>query len=308
MAWSGLNVHRSARGGVITIGNFDGVHQGHQAMLAEVVRRARERSSPAVAVTFDPHPINVLKPEVYLPRLTTIETRSELLKKSGIDEVVVLPVNNELLSMAPQEFFSEVILEELQAVGIVEGPDFRFGHDRAGDTVFLAAECEKHGVHLTVFPAVLTDGAMISSTRIRRLLSSGQVADAVGLLGHSYALTGTVEQGAGRGRQLGFPTANLSNVSECLPANAVYAGECSLDGERYPVALNIGPNPTFGEAAQKVECHLVGYSGDLYECRLCVRLLSEVRPIRSFDSLDELKVQIRSDVEKCVDCCRNFRA
>lgn len=277
-------------------------------MLAEVVQRARERSSPAVAVTFDPHPINVLKPEVRLARLTTISTRIELLKQHGMDEVVILPVDHDLLSMTPSEFFSEVIIEELNAVGIVEGPDFRFGHDRAGDTDFLAAQCARHSVQLSVFPAVLTDGAMISSTRIRQLLSTGQVSEAVDMLGHPYSLTGTVEKGAGRGRQLGFPTANLGCVNECLPANAVYAGECYVDTQAYPVALNIGPNPTFGEAAQKVECHVVGYSGDLYRKPLCVRLLAEVRPIRSFDSLDKLKAQIQIDVNKCVDAYQQFIA
>lgn len=299
MAWSGLQVPRSAQGGVISIGNFDGVHRGHQAMLKNVVSHAQRLSLPAVVVTFDPHPVSVLRPDIAIPRLTTLQTRQKLLKTYDVQEVVVLPVNQALLNMDPLQFFKEVITDNLNASGIIEGPDFRFGKNRAGDTKFLQQQCAEHDLHFSVFPAVLDEDGMISSTRIRSLIADGEVKKAVALLGHPHTISGTIGSGAGRGRKLGIPTANLQHVLELLPADGVYAGRCRINDEEYAVAINIGPNPTFADHARKVECHILGFSADIYEQSLSVEVCAEIRKVRTFADSDELMMQVRQDLVEC---------
>ncbi|MDG1893322.1 MAG: bifunctional riboflavin kinase/FAD synthetase [Fuerstiella sp.] len=292
-------VPKTAAGGIVTVGNFDGVHRGHQSMLSTVRQHADERSLPTVVVTFDPHPINVLKPEVELPRLSSVNQRKQLLRKYGADEVVVLPVTADLLNMTPEHFFCAVIRDQLHAAGMVEGPDFRFGRDRAGDTEVLRRLCEENDVELTVISPILTDQEMISSTMIRRLLSEGKLADAVKLLGHPYSLSGNVARGAGRGKNLGFPTANVTAVEVMLPTDGVYAGLTAISGVSYPVAVSIGPNPTFADHSHKVECHVVNFAGDLYEEEFTVDLVSEIRSLHPFKDADSLKAQIAADVTRC---------
>lgn len=299
MTWSRLQVPLSARGGVISIGNFDGVHRGHQAMLKDVNAHAQRLDLPAVAVTFDPHPVSVLRPDVAIPRLTTIDTRRSLLKHYGIDEVVVLPVDKDLLSMTPLQFFEEVIQGNLNAAGIVEGPDFQFGKQRAGDTEFLKTQCTASGIHLSIFPAVLEGDEMISSTIIRSLLSGGRITKAVELLGHPHTISGTVGRGAGRGRQLGIPTANLQGVQELLPGDGVYAGRCQVNDREYPVAMNIGPNPTFVDNAKKVECHILGFCEDIYNQFLSVEMCAEIREVRRFTDSEDLLAQVHKDIKQC---------
>jgi len=295
-----LHVPSTAKHGVITIGNFDGVHRGHQAMLAIVRKLADRRKRPAVIVTFDPHPVTVLRPEIKLPRLSEIDTRVQLLKNYGADEVVVMPVDRSLLDMSAEQFFNDVVCQQLQPVAMVEGPDFRFGKDRFGDTQMLSQLCEARDIELQVIPPVCESDRMISSTRIRDRIAGGNISDATDLLGHSYSISGVVRKGAGRGRQLGFPTANLEDINVLLPGDGVYAGRCDLAGKSHAVALSIGPNPTFDDNARKVECHIVGFEGDLYELTLEVELVNQIRKLKTFESVAELTEQIRQDVADCV--------
>ena len=295
-----LHVPSSATGGVVTIGNFDGVHRGHQEMLSTVRRLASQRCRPAVVVTFDPHPITVLKPDVVLPRLSTIDIRTKLLKRFGADEVIVLPVSRQLLNMSPDQFFRNVIARQFKPIGMVEGPDFRFGKDRTGDTDVLRQLCADQQIELNVIPPVRSADTMISSSRIRRLLCEGDVGAAVEMLGHPYSVPGKVRHGAERGRMLGFPTANLAEVNVLLPCDGVYAAACRIGRCRYPVAMSIGPNPTFNDDSRKVECHVVGFSGDLYGAALSVDLITRVRSLIPFESADTLTEQIREDVAVCV--------
>ena len=299
MLFSELQVPTSAKRGVVTVGNFDGVHRGHQSMLAQVRSIARQASVPAVVVSFDPHPINVLKPQVNLPRLSTIAVRTRLLKEFGADGVVILPVDHQLLGMSPQQFFEDVVQKQLNAVGMVEGPDFRFGKERAGDTAVLQQLCGAHGVTLTVIDAVCVDDEMISSTRIRQLIRSGELDSAIEMLGHPYALTGNVVHGAGRGSTIGIPTANLADIEVLLPGHGVYAGRCRLKGQTFAAAVNIGSNPTFGEDDVKVECHIIDYSGDLYGQFLDVELLARIREPQQFADAEELTTAIERDIERC---------
>lgn len=283
--------------GCVAIGNFDGVHLGHAVMLEALRDLAAEQGTQAVAVTFDPHPIAILRPEFTPPILTTVEDRVELLRDAGADSVVVLPVTTSLLEMSAEQFFHAVIMNTFHAKGVVEGPNFRFGRDRKGDTAMLEGFCRHVSLPCRIVSAVEINGQLISSSRIRELICSRSLRQATALLGHSYRMTGVVRRGAGRGTGLGFPTANLAEVATLLPAHGVYAGQTILDGRRYPVAVSIGPNPTFGEHREKVECHIDGFSGDLYDKILQVDLLSEIRPLQSFDSIETLVQQIRQDVE-----------
>ena len=283
--------------GCVAIGNFDGVHLGHAVMLTALRELAAEQGAPAVAVTFDPHPIAVLRPEFTPPILTTVADRIELLRAAGADSVIVLPVTKTLLEMTAEQFFHAVIVDTFHAKGVVEGPNFRFGRDRKGDTTMLQGFCERASLPCHIVRPVETNGQLISSSRIRELLCSRSLRQAVELLGHPYRMTGVVRRGAGRGTGLGFPTANLAEVATLLPAHGVYAGQATLDGKCYPVAVSVGPNPTFGEHREKVECHIDGFSGDLYDKVLHVDLLAEIRPLQSFDSIERLVRQIREDVE-----------
>jgi riboflavin kinase / FMN adenylyltransferase len=283
--------------GCLAIGNFDGVHLGHAVMLDALRDLATEQGTKAVAVTFDPHPIAILRPEFTPPILTTVEDRVELLRAAGADSVIVLPVTTSLLEMTAEEFFQSVIVDAFHAKGVVEGPNFRFGRDRKGDTEVLRGLCESASLPCHIVSPVEKNGQLISSSRIRELLCSRSLRQATELLGHPYRVTGVVRRGAGRGAGLGFPTANLAEVATLLPAHGVYAGYTMLDGGRYPVAVSVGPNPTFGEHREKVECHIDGFSGELYEQVLKVDLLSEIRPLQSFDSIEILVKQIHQDVE-----------
>lgn len=290
-------------GGIVTVGNFDGVHRGHQRMLKTLCEVAGARNTQSVVVTFHPHPITVLRPNAVLHRLTTPERRARLLRRYGADQVVVLPITDGLLQLSPQAFFQAVLVDQLQARGVVEGPNFHFGKDRAGDVNLLQQLCEARGMYFQVISPVSDADQMISSSRVRELLIAGQLAASVRLLGHPHQLCGTVTRGAGRGRGLGFPTANLQGIDVLLPGHGVYAAACTLDDQRYPTAVNVGPNPTFNEHSVKVECHLDGFHGDLYGRTLAVDLLSEIRPLQSFNSVGDLTTQVSHDVAACREIC-----
>lgn len=294
-----LNVPPDALGGIVAIGNFDGVHRGHQAMLMCARRVAQKLSAPTVIVTFDPHPVKVLRPEVKLPVLTQIADRSRLLRQHGADAVIVLPVSRDLLSMGPEEFFDSVVVDQLQARGMVEGPDFRFGRDRAGDTAMLKTLCSSSGIELTVIAEITETSAMISSSRIRKQISSGDVSGAAQLLGRAPFVSGTVVRGDGRGRDLGYPTANLQIPDVLIPPDGVYAGRTFIDERVVPVAISVGANPTFDTQERRIECHLIDFDGDLYDQSLQVEWVDRIRGLSRFKSVQELKQAIARDVETC---------
>ncbi|MEZ6045348.1 MAG: bifunctional riboflavin kinase/FAD synthetase [Planctomycetaceae bacterium] len=290
------------RGGYVAIGNFDGVHRGHQSMIAQLTRRAREAQVPSVVLTFDPHPIMRLKPDLAPPRLTTLQTKSDLLHHYGVDHVIAYPTDQQLLDMTPEDFFDKFLLQELNVRGLVEGPNFFFGRNRSGNVETLRALCEPHQLSLDVISAYQWNGVHVSSSTIRKLISGGDFTTAVDMLGHSYRLVGDVSPGAGRGRTLGFPTANLTKVATLLPVDGVYAGSCEVAGKKYAAAVNIGPNPTFDSQEYKIEVHLLDFSGDLYGETLEVELNGWVRETRSFSSVKKLVNQIELDLKSL----RNF--
>ncbi len=288
----------SSRGGVVAVGNFDGVHRGHAALVAEVRRQARAVRGPAVALTFDPHPLQLLRPEQFQPVLTTAADRAELLKACGADHVVMLKTTPVLLQLSAAEFFHQVLQNRLTARALVEGINFGFGRNREGTIQTLATLCRETAIPLTIVPPVLQDGQPIASSRVRKALERGAVAEAAELLDRPYRLRGTVGSGRQRGRTIGFPTANLERIETLLPGDGVYAVRVYRGPESWPGAANIGPNPTFGESGRKVEVHLIGFQGDLLGQVLAVDFLQRLRDTRPFAGVAELTAQLRRDVEK----------
>ncbi|RLS37274.1 MAG: bifunctional riboflavin kinase/FAD synthetase [Planctomycetota bacterium] len=298
-----ISVPEAARdGGVLTVGNFDGVHLGHRQMVDQLVALARKLGTRAIAVTFDPPPLALLAPGRIPPQLTTRSQKVELLKSIGVDEVVVCPTSHELLSLSPEEFFDEILVSRLGCRGIVEGPNFCFGKGRAGDIHMLKELCARQQLPVVIVEAREIDGAMISSSEIRSALSAGDVAKARKWLGRPYTVTGRVIHGAERGRLLGFPTANLGQIETLLPPLGVYACRTKVDRVSYPVALNIGPNPTFAENQLKIEAHLIGFSGDLYGQTVTLEFLQRLRGVVKFEGVDSLKSQLQSDIAETVRC------
>jgi riboflavin kinase/FMN adenylyltransferase len=289
-----------SRVGSVAIGNFDGAHAGHASLIRELVRQARQtHGGPAVALTFVPHPLEVLRPGTRVELLTTPADRAAYLIELGADVVLNLRATEELFRLPPRAFFDRVVRDRLGARGMVEGTNFRFGHDREGDVELLAALCGEASIPLSVVSPLFLDGAEVSSSRIRAELQRGDVARAAALLGRPYCLRGTVVAGQRRGRTIGFPTANLEGVATVVPGGGVYAARArTAAGDLCPAAVNIGPNPTFADEAQKIEVHLIGFSGDLYGQELQVEFLARLRDTRPFAGAAELVEQLRRDVEQ----------
>ncbi len=288
----------TVRGGVITIGNFDGVHLGHAALLKEVRQTADRVGGPAVAIVLDPHPAAILRPELAPTRLTWIERRAELMAVHGIDALVVCPTTREFLKMTAESFFQSLVVEQLQSRAMVEGPNFYFGRNRGGDIAMLGRLCGAGGIELRIIDPSEVQGEMVSSTRVRQLLEKGQVEQAAGLLGVPYRIRGVVVGGVQRGREIGFPTANLEGIDVLIPGPGVYGGNVTVGGQQHVAAIHIGPNPTFDcDGSLKVEIHLLDYDGDLYGQTLLVDVVIRVRDIARFDSAQSLVGQLNKDLD-----------
>jgi len=294
-----------ARGAMVTVGNFDGVHRGHQMLLGRLRAKADATGIPALAITFDPHPVALLRPEQAPVPLLWPEREIALLREAGATEVGVFRTGPWLLDLSAREFFDRVIRQQLAARGIVEGPNFAFGHDRQGDVRILGAWCAEAGIDFEIVEPTLVEGRLISSSLIRLCLSEGRVLEATRFLGRPHRIRGVVTQGAGRGAGLGFPTANLTGTSTLVPAEGVYAALAWIDGlgPAWPAACNIGPNPTFGEHAKKIEAHLIGFAGNLYGRVVELDFLERLRATRKFSGLDELLGQIQADVDQTRRIC-----
>ncbi len=286
------------RCGAVTIGNFDGVHWGHAELARRLLVAARRVGGPAVVFTFDPHPVRLLRPREAPPPLTWTDRKAQLLGELGVDYVVAYPTNEAFLKLSASEFFAEIVRGRLAARAMVEGENFYFGRDRAGDVALLGRLCQEAGIGLEVAPPVLVDGGISSSSRVRKALLAGRVEEANRLLTQPYRLRGMVTHGASRGNQLGFPTANLAAIDTLVPAPGVYAGRAITGGGVVPSAIHIGPNLTFGESGSKVEAHLIDWEGNLYGQPLEVDFLARLREIQRFDGVEALKQQLTTDIER----------
>jgi len=284
-------------GGAVTVGNFDGVHRGHRALVAAARVWADRVGGPAVAVTFDPPPAALLAPTAAKPPLTTVADRAALLLSAGADHVAVLRTDPGLVALSPEAFFEDVILRQFGARAVVEGYNFRFGRARAGDLGLLRDLCRTHGLGFEgVNPLVGGDGEPVSSSRVRAALLAGDAAAAADLLGRPYRIAGRVVAGARRGRTIGFPTANLDGVETLVPAVGVYAVRAAAAGKFWQAAANVGPNPTFGEDARKIEVHLIDFAGDLYGQELAVEFVARLRETKPFAGPAQLVEQLKQDV------------
>lgn len=282
---------------VVTIGNFDGVHLGHRAILARVRQRAQKLEAQSVAVTFDPHPLKVLRPEASLPLLTTPEQKISLMAASGLDAVVVLPFTREFAGLPAREFVQRYFLERLRVREVVVGHDYCFGRGREGNIDLLKEMGNQHGFTVQVVWAVETDGAVVSSSLIRAMLRLGKVEEAGRLLGRPYGVAGRVVAGKGRGAKLlGIPTANIRPENELLPATGIYAVRVRRGEEILPGAANIGTCPTFENGEFSLEVHLLDFSGDLYGENLGVEFVARLREERRFPSIEALAAQIHADI------------
>lgn len=287
---------------VVTIGSYDGVHRGHQLIVGRTVERARELGVPAVVVTFDPHPREVIRPGSHPPLLAPHPYRAELLAALGVDAVLVLPFTTSFSQLSPPEFVVKVLVEKLHARTVVEGPGFRFGHRAAGTVATLAELGETYGFDVEVVDLVergpAGGGEPYSSSLARRLIAEGEVATAADVLGRPHVVQGTVVRGARRGRELGFPTANLDPVEHsAIPADGVYAGWLTADGERMPAAVSVGTNPQFDGTERTVEAYALDRTDlDLYGREVTVEFLAYLRGQERFDSVEALKLRMAEDV------------
>jgi riboflavin kinase / FMN adenylyltransferase len=301
--WRALDeVPGSERSGrsVVTIGNFDGVHRGHQLLLAGLVSRARELGADAVVVTFDPHPMTVIHPDSSPPRLATLEHRLTLLEEQGVDAVLVLPFTPELSRWEHDEFAQRVLVDALAAVEVHVGENFRYGHRAAGDVDTLRAAGERHGFAVVALP-LAGDGTRWSSTYVRQCLAEGDVASAAAALGRPHRLEGPVVEGDKRGRELGYPTANLELPADAaIPDDGVYAGWLTrADGTRMPAAISIGTNPTFGGTTRRVEAYVLDRDDlELYGEHVAVDFLERLRETVKFDGIEPLLAQMAKDVDR----------
>jgi riboflavin kinase/FMN adenylyltransferase len=290
-------------GGAVAIGNFDGVHRGHARLVERLVTQARDVGGPAIVFTFDPHPLAILRPEWLPTPMTRSERKAELLGQLGVDAVIAYPTDRELLNLTPQQFFDLIVRQRLQAKAIVEGPNFHFGKNRTGNIEVLQLLCANTGTTIQIVEPFAVDDELISSSRVRNLIQSGAVGQANQLLTQPYRLSGVVGRGVQRGRTIGFPTANLEQVQTVLPALGVYAARAVVNGTQHAAAVNIGPNPTFGESAVKLEVHLIDFDGNLYDQPLSIDLLDRLRDIQSFPSVQALIHQLQLDVAEARELC-----
>ncbi len=286
------------KGGVISIGNFDGVHQGHAQIIHHMRQLALRLKAPSMVFTFDPHPVRLLRPEHAPPPLTWTRRKAQLLNELGVDAMIAYPTDQKLLSLEATEFFEKIVVESLAARGMVEGENFNFGKGRGGDVQLLQQLSAKHGIALQLVQPVQLGQGTVSSSRIRDTLRAGNVQLATQLMARPYRVRGIVTHGAQRGRQIGFPTANLAGIDTLVPGPGVYAGIAHYGGQHCPAAINVGPSPTFDEHADRVEVHLLDFDQGIYGEVLEVDFVARLRDIEKFATVEALQRQLTTDAAR----------
>jgi riboflavin kinase/FMN adenylyltransferase len=280
---------------VLALGNFDGLHRGHLKIIERVKRGAIEQGGTPMAMTFDPHPPRVVRPDKAPPLLMTKAQRLDALHRAGIECVAVVRFTRELSQWEPETFVRTVLVEWLRISKVWVGANFLFGHGRSGNFSVLRTLGQRYGFRADKIDPVRYKDFVVSSTRIRRLVSEGRMDEAGALLGHPYYIDGEVAHGRGRGREIGVPTANLATTNELIPPHGVYATTMTVDGIIHAGITNVGIRPTFGETDVAIETHLLGYDGDLYRRNVRLSFVQRLRDERRFPDVDALRAQIQAD-------------
>jgi len=280
---------------VAALGNFDGMHRGHMRLLERVRRQAGERGGTPVAVTFDPHPPRVLRPDKAPPLLMTLEQKLEAFERAGMQGAAIVRFTPELARWEPETFVEGVLIDWLRVAEVWVGANFLFGHNRAGTYTLLRALGEDRGFRADKIDPVRYKDFVVSSTRVRHLIAEGRVDEAAALLGHHYFLDGVVVHGDHRGRELGFPTANLQTVNELIPAHGIYATIAVVDGVHHPSVTSIGVRPMFADGRVVIEVHLLDGAQDLYGRSIRLALVQWLREEQMFETIEALRAQIAAD-------------
>lgn len=285
---------------VLTIGTFDGVHEGHETILKEVVKHAKEVNGESVLITFEPHPRKLLFPDQPLKLLTPLQQKLQYITEAGIEHIVVAPFTREFANLSAQEYIEHFLVKYFHPHCIIIGYDHRFGHDRKGDINLLKEYEAVYGYHVLEIPAQLIDDAAVSSTKIRKALNEGRMKDAAHMLGRPYSLTGTVIKGAQLGRTIGYPTANIQpdDPEQLIPANGIYAVRVKYKDSDYEGMMSIGYNPTVtDDKSLKLEVNIFDFNEEIYDQQLQISFVAWLRNEEKFDSLDALTEQLHRDKE-----------
>jgi riboflavin kinase/FMN adenylyltransferase len=284
------------RGSIVALGNFDGFHLGHQAVIGRAIQRGFHERRPVIVATFEPHPVRFFKPDVPPFRLTTLDQREALFAHAGADAMLVFEFGEELRSTSAEDFVTELLSRRIGAAGVVTGDDFTFGKMRGGNAALLKSLGAEHGIIAETVAPVLLGDIRISSGRIREALVAGDTATATRLMSRDFAIAGVVQEGDKRGRELGYPTANLTLGDYQRPRYGIYAVRATLaDGNEHPGVASLGVRPTFDPPVELLETHLLDYDGDLYGQKIEVALHAFIRDERKFDDIDALVAHMRED-------------
>jgi riboflavin kinase/FMN adenylyltransferase len=295
------NIQKRFDNSILTLGNFDGLHLGHQELVRMIIHRAREVGALSMVVTFRPHPLKILAPEKCPPLISIYEEKIRLFERLGIDVLVKIPFTLEFAAMAPEDFVKDILCRTLGAKEIFVGYNYRFGRGREGDIQKLRTLGERYGFTVREIEQIAVDGEVISSTKIRTLLLDGDVEHAAKLLGRTYAITGIVVRGDGRGKGLGYPTANIAPKHAIIPADGVYAVRLVVRERVYDGIANIGMRPTFNKKVLAIEVHVFNFSEDIYGEDISLYFLKKIREEKKFKSAEALVTQIKSDIEAAKD-------
>ncbi|MBN2384029.1 bifunctional riboflavin kinase/FAD synthetase [bacterium] len=288
---------------VVTMGNFDGIHRGHQTLFQHVTRQAREHDGTAVVLTFDPHPVQLLHPDLVLAQITPLRTKIDLLEQFGIDLLVIQPFTAEFAEISADHFLTTLLKPYLDPKEIIVGENFHFGKDKHGTIEYLRERGQELGFTVKVVQPIRDNETIISSSMVRSIIRKGWVEQAEKYLGRPFMIDGIVIPGDQRGRSLGYPTANIDTDYVLVPADGVYAALVNHKGTLYKAVVNIGHRPTFRSSGHTIEAHLLDFSGDLYNQRLSIYFLDRIREERSFASVEALSRQIERDIQAARNCC-----
>ena len=293
-----LSNHCEIKDPVVALGNFDGIHLGHQALIRETIRKAKQLDGTPVLFTFYPHPIKVIKHTNEPFLIQTFKEKAKIIESLGIETIICARFTKEFASLEPEYFIKRILVESLKVKAVCVGHDYTFGREGKGTIKHLREYAKKYNFELVVIPPVKIEGVIVSSTKIREFLKSGLIEKANQFLGRRYSITGIVKEGAGRGEKIGFPTANIYPKNEILLKNGVYAAFAYVESKKFKAAVNVGVNPTFKDNIKHIEAHLLDFKGDIYYKKIKLEFVSFIREEKAFRKIDELVEQINADIKK----------